>query len=82
METLYITEQLDIDNTINSINELVIYYCDLFSYDEDDAILLRNPVRRAICLALNEYMQNDLNSNFIYYVGPFVKVAVNNFKNS
>lgn len=80
MEELYITEQFDIDDIINRLNELTHFYCKMYSYGEDDYAQLRNIVLRAITLALAQYMSEDLHENFIFYVGPYVKAAVTDFR--
>jgi hypothetical protein len=80
MEEIYITEEFNIDDSINRINELVTFYCEVYSLSEEEEILLRQPILRAILLALNEYINQDLHDNFIFYVAPFVKMAVAEFR--
>lgn len=80
MENIYITEQFDIDDTINRINELVLFYCTVYSLNEEESIMLRQPITKAVLVALNEYMKDDLTENFVFYTGPFVKMAVAEFR--
>jgi hypothetical protein len=80
MEEIYITEQFDIDDIINRLNELTYFYCQMYSFNEEDSQQLRNVILRAITLALAQYMSEDLHENFIFYVGSYVKIAVSDFR--
>lgn len=80
MNDIYISEQFDIDETINRINELVVFYCNVYSLNEEESIMLRQPITKAILVALNEYMKNELTENFVFYTGPYVKMAVAEFR--
>jgi hypothetical protein len=80
MEEIYITEQFDIDDIINRLNELTNFYCQMYSFNEEDSQQLRNVILRAITLALAQYMSEDLHENFIFYVGSYVKIAVAEFR--
>ena len=80
MEEIYITEQFDIDDIINRLNELTHFYCKMYSFNDEDAEGLRNVVLRAITLALAQYMSEDLHENFIFYVGSYVKIAVAEYR--
>lgn len=80
MENIYITEEFNIDETINRINELVSFYCTIYSLNEEESIMLRQPITKAILVALNEYMKDDLTENFVFYTASFVKMAVAEFR--
>lgn len=80
MEEIFISEEFEIDEVINKINELTSFFCQLYYLNEEERESLVTPIRRAILLGLNQYMNEDSHENFVFYVGPFVKMAVAEFR--